>query len=255
MRKLVAAGAMALGIATLPMAAAHAGSTWLVGIKASTTTVVAGHKVVFTGTVRPKAAAKGEQVVLQERFKPGKPWVTQKKATVGRGGKYQVADKPTATTRHSYRVVMPATAKHAKGVSRTVKVTVYGWTYLADLDPANNQWMTSGTVDINGNSYQKSVFAYFDTNQYREYNLDHRCIKLRTRFGISDDSSTGGQAEVDAISDGTNIYTKTFDLGQSEQKTLALAEPLKLRLEAHSTGGTGTFGYGAFAAAQVLCTR
>jgi hypothetical protein len=150
---------------------------------------------------------------------------------------------------------MPATSKHAKGVSKTVKVTVYDWKYLADLAYANSSAMTTGTVDINGKTYDKSVFAYYSSNQYREYNLDHQCIRLRARFGISDDSSTGGQAEVDAISDGTNVYTKTFDLGQSEQKTLALAKPLKLRLETHSTGGTGTFGYGAYATAQVLCTR
>ena len=83
MRKLVAAGAMALGIATLPATAAHAGSTWTVGVKASTTTVTAGHKVVFTGSVRPKAAATGDKVLLQEKFKPGKPWVTQRKARIG----------------------------------------------------------------------------------------------------------------------------------------------------------------------------
>jgi len=98
MRKLVAAGAMALGIATLPVTAAHAGSTWIVGIKASATTVKAGHKVVFTGTVRPKAAAAGEKVLLQEKFKPGAEWETEKKAEISAGGKYSVADTPTVNT-------------------------------------------------------------------------------------------------------------------------------------------------------------
>ena len=61
MRKLVAAGAMALGIAMLPLTAAHAGSTWIVTVKASDTAVNAGQKVTFTGTVKPHgAAARGE---------------------------------------------------------------------------------------------------------------------------------------------------------------------------------------------------
>lgn len=255
MRKLVATGVMALGIATLPMAAAHAGSTWLVGIKARATTVTAGHKVVFTGTVHPRSAAQGQKIVLQEKFKPGKPWVTQRKAVVGRGGRYQVSDRPSTNTLHSYRVVMPRTTRHAKGISPTIEVTVYGWGYLADRPASNTSAMTTGTVDINGTSYDHSVYAAWDTSQYREYNLDHQCIELRARFGISDGSTTGGQAEVDALSDGTNVYTNTFDLGESEQKTISLAAPLKLRLESQSTGGTGTVGYGAFASAQVLCTQ
>jgi hypothetical protein len=255
MRKLVAAGAMALGIATLPITAAHAGSTWIVGIKASATTVNAGHKVVFTGTVRPKAAAAGEKVLLQEKFKPGAEWETQKKAEISAGGRYSVADRPTLNTRHAYRVVMPATQKHAKGVSATIKVTVYAWQYLAEMEAVNSDAMVAGTVDINGTPYKHSVYSYYGPTSHREYNLDHKCTKVRATFGISDDSTTGGQAAVDVLSDGSNVYAHTFDLGQKDEQTVALAKPLKLRLESESTGGVGTTGLGAFAAAQVLCTR
>ncbi len=256
MRKLVAAGAMALGIATLPVTAAHAGSTWIVGIKASSTSVTAGHKVAFTGTVRPTAAAAGDTVLLQERFKPGKPWVTQRKAKVGGKGRYALWDRPNANTKHAYRVVMPATKRHHRGVSATIKVTVYAWQYLTEMSYSNNDDMTDGTVSINAKSYQHSVYAdaaYYPV--YREYNLDHRCTELRATFGISDDSTTGGQAAVDVLSDGTNVYSHTFDLGEKEQRTVAIAKPLKLRLESESTGGDSTDGYGAFASAQALCTR
>jgi hypothetical protein len=252
-RTVAAATALTLGALAVP--AAHAGDTWRVRIKASVTTTTAGHKIVFTGTVRPGVAAKGTKVVLQEKFKPGAKWQDQKKATVNGKGSYSVADKPTSNNVHSYRVVMPATDKHSKGVSKTVKVTVYGWQYLSDMSVANWNGFTDGTVNINGKTYDKSVFAYYATTQYVEYNLNHKCIKFRARFGISDDSTTGGQAEVDALSDGTNVYTNTFDLGQSQQKTVALAKPLKLRLEAQSTGDPGTDGYGAFASAQVLCVK
>src|SRR5262249_37292188 len=142
MRKLIAAGALALGTAALPLTPAHAGSTWVVSVRASATTIDVKHQVTFTGTVRPTSKAAGEKVLLQEKSKPGKPWVTQKKATIGRSGKYQVSDKPTRNTQHAYRVVMPATDKHAKGVSKTVKVTVYAWTNLDTIEAVNDNGMS-----------------------------------------------------------------------------------------------------------------
>jgi hypothetical protein len=254
MRKLVAVATMALGIATLPMTAAHAGSTWIVTVKASATTVNVGQKVTFTGTVKPRGAAAGQKVVLQERFKPGAKWRVQATDRINAKGRYSLSDKPTANTRHSYRVVMPATGKHRKGVSATSKVTVYDWTYLTKLTDVNNQRMTNGAVNINAKAYRHSVFAYSSSSASREYNVDHKCIKMRATFGISDNSSTGGQATVGVISDGTNVYSNTFDVGQREKKTVEIAKPLKLRLEAVSTGAADTQGHGAFGSAQVLCT-
>jgi NPCBM/NEW2 domain len=254
MRKLIATSTIAMGLATLPISAAHADSTWIVGIEASATTVNVGHKVTFTGTVRPRAAAAGEKVLLQERFKPGAEWKTQKAVKTSARGKYSVTDRPTLNTRHAYRVVMPATKKHAKGVSATVKLRVYAWQYLSDRQAVNG-YMHVGTVNINGTSYKHSVYASYSSSSYLEYNLDHRCIKARATFGISDGSTTGGQATVDVLSDGSNVYAHTFDVGQKEAKTVALAKPLKLRLESTSTGDAGTTGLGAFASAQVLCSQ
>lgn len=253
MRTLVAAGLVALGLVAVP-ASAHAKTPWIVTVSSTTTQAVAGHKIVFTGVVHPKGAASGNRVVLQERFAPGKPWKTQKSATIDKRGAYRVADRPTANTKHAYRVVMPATSSHARGVSRTLTFKVYGWVDLFDLPAVNQNGVYEGDVDINGKSYPHSLYAEWSP-AYVEYNLDHACLKLRGTFGISDDSTTGGQAEVDIIADGSQIYTHTFDLGQSEPKSLNLVRPLKLRLEAKSTSPAGTFGYGAFATPSVLCTR
>jgi hypothetical protein len=248
---------MALGLALLPLTSAHAGSTWLVGIKASRVQVAAGHKIVFKGTVRPHSAAAGEKVVLQEKFKPGKKWADQRKAKVQKDGSYRVTDTPTSNFTHAYRIVMPTTSKHSRGVSPTVKVKVYGWTRLADLAFVNDEGMGTGSVNINGKAYEHSVFAIYpwDTDSYVEYNLNHGCTRLQASFGISDASSTGGQAQVTALSDGTPIYTHTFDVGQHQTKTVALDNPLKLRLESTSTSTGGAFGLGAFGNATVFCTR
>lgn len=258
MRKLVATSAIALGLATLPVTAAHAGTTWIVGIRASATTVDVGQKVTFTGTVRPKGAAAGEKVLLQEKFKPGKPWVTQRKAKVNGKGKYSVSDRPSTNTQHAYRVVMPATSKHAKGVSKTVKVTVFKWSNLTGLDWANDNGMSFGSVDINGNTYKDSVYSRWSgATASIEFNLDHRCDKVRSRFGISDESTIAGQAEIGLLSDGTSVYDKTFDVGQSEQKTVSLGSaPLKIKLLATDTStAPDAVGYGAFGNAQAHCTQ
>ncbi len=257
MRKLVATGVMALGVATLPMTAAHASTAWTVGIKASVTDVVAGHAVTFTGRVRPGSAAAGKKVVLQEKYEPGASWKTQTRAKVNRHGRYSVSDTPTQNTLHAYRVVMPATGRHAKGVSKAVRVTVYSWTDLIGIDHVNDNSMYFGTVDINGTSYPSSVYAGASGQATSiEFNVGHHCTKLRGTFGISDDSTTGGQAEVGVLADGSSVYDKTFDLGQSESATIALDKPLKLKLTATDTSTTtGTFGLGAFGTPEVLCTQ
>jgi hypothetical protein len=257
MRKLVAAGAMALGIATLPLTAAHAGSTWIVTVKASATTVNAGQKVNFTGTVKPRGAAAGEKVVLQERFEPGAKWKDQKKDELNSRGKYSLSDKPSANTQHSYRVVMAATGKHAKGVSKTVKVTVYGWVSLTSLSHVNGVGMYFGSVDINGKSYDDSVRSGLrDTTTSIEFNLAHRCDALRATFGLSDASTTSGQAELGVLSDGTSVYDQTFDLEQTDTKTIALDTPLKIKLTSTDTNLDGAVnGYGALGDPQAHCTQ
>jgi hypothetical protein len=244
-------------LVALPLTTAHAADTWIVNTKANHTQLVLGKKVTFTGTVRPKAAASGGRVTLQEKAKPGAKWVNQRSVTVNRRGAYLVKDQPKGSTTHAYRVVMAASGHHAQGISPTVKVTVYAWTSLLSQDSVNADGLTQGRVHINGKTYPDSVYQWRNSGGSIEYNVNHLCIKLQSTFGLSDDSTTGGQGEVSVQSDGAPVYSNTFDLGRTETKTLALdPAPLKLRLEAHSTSTTkGVVGYGAFGDPQVLCTQ
>jgi len=256
MRKLVAAGAMALGIATLPVTAAHAGSTWIVTVKASATTVNAGQKITFKGTVKPRGAAAGHKVVLQERFRPGAKWQDQGKDKISSTGKYALSDKPSSNSLHSYRVVMPALGKHGKGVSRTIKVTVYKWVSLNELPSVNNDGMSFSPVAINGKSYPQSVRATWTGTSSVEINLSHKCDRLRSTFGVADYSTSNSQAEIGVLSDGTSVYDKTFDIGQSEDKTIDLAKPLKIKLISTDTNPDSDIdGFGAFGDAQAHCTQ
>lgn len=257
MRTFIIAGALALGLASMPLTAAEAGSTWRVTVKASAHQVVVGKKVVLSGHVRPGSAADGTKLVIQEKFKPGVKWkVTTTKAKVSHRGSYRVVLRPTKAYTHQYRVVMPGNAHHAKGMSRTVKVAVYAWTPLINHTEVNNDEMTWGTLHINGKAYDNSVAAWNDSGSI-EYNLNHACTAVQATFGLSDDSTTGGQGEVSLSTEASSIYSHTFDLGQTQKKTLKLdPAPLKLKLEAHSTSTTpGVTGYGAFGSIEVLCTH
>src|SRR4051794_25962149 len=118
MRSFIIAGALALGLAALPVTAAEAGSTWRVTAKAGTHQVVVGKKVLISGHVRPGSAAAGTKLAVQEKFRPGVKWKTTPTTTkVTKSGAYRVKVKPTKAFTHQYRIVMPATAHHAKGVS------------------------------------------------------------------------------------------------------------------------------------------
>jgi hypothetical protein len=257
MRTFIIAGALALGLAAVPVTGAEAASTWRVTAKASAHEVVIGKKVVISGHVRPGAAAAGTSLVVQEKFKPGVKWkATKIKAKVTKGGTYKAVLMPTKAFTHQFRVLMPANAHHGKGTSPTVKVTVYGWSPLTSHVAVNQHNMIADTVSINGKAYDNSVRNVGDSGTI-EYNVNHLCTQVKGTFGISDDSTTGGQGEVSIATEATSVYSHTFDLGQSQNKTISLdPAPLKLRLEAHSTSTTpGVIGYGAFGAIQVLCTQ
>jgi hypothetical protein len=255
---VAAAGALALGLASLPLTAADAGSTWRVTIRSNTEQVVAGHKIVLTGHVRPIAAAAGQRVRLQEKFKPTAPWKTRNSAKVTRIGTYRLVTRPTTGFTHRYRVLMPAVAHHQRGVSPIVKVKVYAWSPLIEQASVNNDHMGFGSVNINGTTYDESVALAYDTSGSIEFNVNRDCTRLRGTFGLSDDSTAGGQGELSvAADDGAPVYTKTFEVGQSETTGLAFATaPLKLRLETHSTStAVGTAGLGAFGSPEVLCSH
>jgi hypothetical protein len=258
MRKLViAATAAALGTTGLGavQAPADAGIGWQVTVKASSTQVKVGHRLVFTGKVGPRRAAAGHQVTLQEKFKPGRPWKTQHVATTDAKGHYRLVDRPTVNTDHKYRVLMPATPHHARGVSSVIDVKVYGWSKLVAHPYVNARSMLpTSSVNLNGTSYPKSVVATWTGAASVEFNLNHKCTALRGTFGVSDNSQTGAQSTVTAQSDGTQIYTKTLSVGQTDVARILLDSPLKLKLTSQSVVA-GAYGFGALGTPEILCVR
>jgi len=256
--RTIAIATAALAIATTGLAAvqapAQAGVGWRVTASTTTTQVKVDHKVVFTGKVGPARASAGLKVTLQEKFKPGKPWAAQRKATVRDDGTFKVADTPAANTVHTYRVVMPATSTHAKGVSGNMVVKVYGWMPLGSFLSVNAAGMFPADLQMNGTTYPSSLVAQSTGLTSVEYNVNHRCLALRGTFGVSDSSQTGAQSTVTVAADGTPIYGSTLALGVADVQKLALDSPLKLKFTAQSTV-PGADGFGGIGTPQVLCVK
>lgn len=248
------------------VAAPHAGAAkphkkpWHVTIKADKTTLTLGQKVHLTGKVATSAA--GGLVRLYERGSADKPWHYQRNALVHQNGHYATYDKPTVNSPRQYRVLMPATKNHTKGVSVAVEVDVFRWTSLMNFPAVNSSYVASvPSVSINGVSYPSSLEAFMyhnpdtPTTQSIEFNLSHQCTRFRGTFGLSDDSETGSQATVTAMADGTSWFSQTFGLGGSSAnaETFTTA-PLKLRFET-SSDVSGVDGLGAVGKPEVYCER
>jgi hypothetical protein len=229
-------------------------------MKARSTTVTLGGKVVLTGRVNKSAA--GRLVILQQRPRAGTKWKKQGDALVHRDGHYRVSDRPTVNNRRMYRVVMPATKRHKKGVSESVVVHVFKWTALTSLPPVNVTYLGPElSVSMNGVAYPSSLEASIPhwegapTTQSIEYNVDRGCTRFRGTFGLADDSESGGRATVSATADGTPWFSQTFGLGESTPSAVTFASPpLKLRFETSSVIAD-TDGRGAVGTPEVYCEQ
>ena len=259
----LALAATAMALPTLPTASAEAAPAWRVTAHATTTTITLGHKVHLHGRVRPGAA--GTYVRLEEQYAPGKPWRLQRQARVRADSTYTTWDRPTQNHARLYRVVVPASRAHARGVSPTVAVSVYAWVQLSSL-PAVNQrgFVTGQAVDINGVTYPGSLKAYpADPGSSTpppapvsvEYNLDHKCTAMRATFGLADSSETGAQGSVSLLVDGSQAYAGTFGVGQSAAWSMPFTTaPLKLHFDAQSLS-PGVSSDPAVGTPEVLCTQ
>jgi len=242
-----------------PAQAAHR-PPWRVTVKASTTEVSLGKRVVFTGHVNRSAA--GRLVILQERPNADAKWKTQRNALVHRDGHYQTFDRPTVNKRRLYRVVMPATKHHKRGASKTLIVDVYKWVSLTTLPSVNElDFDPESSVSLNGVTYPSSLEAHIyhfqgaPTSQSVEYNLGHRCTQFRGTFGLSDDSETGSQATVSASADGAPWFNHTYGLGESDPNTFTFkTPPLKIHFGSVSVVD-GLDGLGAVGSPEGYCEQ
>jgi hypothetical protein len=239
--------------------ASKSGWSSLNALKSDDTSVTVGDKVHLHGHVA-KAAA-GKLVKLQERANADKPWKDQRTARVHKDGTYTTYDVPTRNSSRFYRVVMPRSKHHSRGTSDPLLVVVYQWKQLTSFPAVNQNYLVPETlVPIDGVDYPASLEAYTyhpngPTSQWVEYNTDHKCLRIRATYGLSDNSESGSQASVTAKADGTQFFGETFSIGGSTFNKFDFpTPPLKLRFDTVSLVD-GVDGLGAVGTPEVYCTQ
>lgn len=258
---LVVASAVAVSGLSLTTETAQATPkpAWRVSLTVVNPAVTLGRKVRMQGHV--SKAAAGLLAMLQERAAPDRPWHDQRQARVHADGTFTTYDVPTSNRTREYRVVMPRTQRRARGVSPAVSVAVYAWTQLTSFPQSNPRFLPAvASVSMNGVAYPASLEATTfhpngPTTQSVEYNLDHRCLRFRGTFGLSDDSQSGAQASVEADADGAPWFDHTYAIGESTANTFDFeTAPLKVHVQTTSLVA-GLDGLGAVGTPEVFCTR
>jgi len=118
---LMAAFGLVAGLLVLSAAPAQAAS-FTVSVNASATTVTAGGKVTFTGTVSPRPSSR--YVYLQRRMVGSTKWTTVKKVHTTRAGGYTVTVGTSSDADRYYRVYKAKQGSRKAGYSTGVQVIV-----------------------------------------------------------------------------------------------------------------------------------
>ena len=277
MRRLIVAAALALaaGGMTTQAAPAQAGVPWLVTFHVESVSGVVGHSFRFTGKVTPRARAAGLKVVLQQkRAGSDKPWRGVATGRISGRGDYLVRERPSTNTIRRYRVVMPATAAHARGVSAVRTLKVYAWSNLTLRPPVNeSNFEPVASVSMGGVEYPASLEAKSSLNPdvpttgTVEFNLDRMCMQFRGTFGLSDNSEVSddpdysAEAWLAASADGVEFYRGALALGHKAfygaNYFPTSTPPVTVRFDTESIWDSpGQLdGLGAVGTPQVLCTR
>ena len=210
-------------------------------LKASTAQVVAGHRLVLSGKVKPVRA--GETVVLQKRVGDKRTWVVEARLRMSKRGTFTYRDKPNAPGVRHYRVVVPKVGRVKAAASKQVKVTVYRWQRLdwKDRRTAEATYYKTKNLTINGTEYDYALTGQaYSSEGFVDWNLGRDCLKVRARYGNSDDSDDLAVAHISMDADGESIYTKSFALTESEEKTLDITGVFRLGFHWTSTNPEGT---------------
>jgi len=246
-----------VGIAAAPAANAATLSPYVVTMSTPSATMSLGSSMKVTGTVRGAGATR---VTLYQLS--GTRWVAWRGARLV-AGRYTVYYKPVSAGGHAIRVVTPATTKHRSGSSPRKTISVYKWHYLSDFANttrlvANTSFYPDAVANINGRTYLHTPYDrqwYVGDTGYVEYNLSRACLTFRMTGGLTDESPTGGSAQLEVQTDGVPRWARTMNVGQSQALSLSVGGNLRLRLDdtVVTADPRGYATESAFGNAQVLC--
>lgn len=211
-----------------------------VTLAASTNELVLGERITLKGKVTPRSA--GQKVVLQKKLE-GRKWVVERKTKLNKRSRYTFKDQPSTTGARKYRVVKPATKKHAKGVSPLVAVTTYRWRDLATLQPRDYSNVYTGTATIDTVEYPDSLLGWYDPaveEWFRDYNLERDCTTLDATYGMDDSADVDSTVQIDVQNDGVGVYSKSFSLLESDHERIDIRGVFRLGFHFSTTGEGGS---------------
>lgn len=244
------AGSLAL---TAPSQAAPA-RAYKVTAKANLEIAVAREDTVkVRGRVTPKAA--GQKVVLQQRVGENPRWKRTGTAKVRRNGTYVLEDRPTTPGSREYRVLKPGSRGIKKGWSKPVAVEVYRWQKLASrrMGPSENISTTSVYIGA-GLATRSLVSIEPGVPASVEYTLGRKCVELRARYALTDQSATGSSGEISVSADGAVRTTHSLAVGTIvDDEPLDVSDVFRLKIDISTTATPAA--YAAVATPEVLCTR
>jgi hypothetical protein len=255
---LVVAGTVStVGMATAANAStadAAASAPYRVTLKVSESKAIAEETTLsLKGKVSPKPK-KGSPVLLQIQYEGQDNWKTIRKVGVKKDGTYAFTDKPSSSLEREYRVVKGKDAGGAKGTSRERAVDVQVWEWLDSFtSSAGADVLDIYEIPVNGETYRRNlVLDRTKDKGFEEWTLGRKCTAFESTLGLSDRTETGGQGGIVVTSDGVAKYARTFNLGESELKTIDVTGVYRMRIDFSQVTTTPDTEPTA-AAARVLC--
>lgn len=255
---VVLAAGVAMPVATAEPRRGERRAAFEPTLEASSDQVVARRPFVLRGSVAP--AGRGTTVILQKRVR-NKRWVDEARLRTRANGIFRYRDRPHVAGVRTYRVVVPAAAGVARGVSDPVTITVYKWQSLTKVQPRSslNTWPDSGS--IGGEPYERVFRGNPNVNStegFIDWNLGRKCLSLRATVGNGDLSETNAVATITLAGDTTALYTRSFSLTESETGTFDLTGVIRLAFSwtaSNPTGGAAAPGgaQAMLAEPEVLC--
>jgi hypothetical protein len=244
------AGSLAL---TAPSQASPA-RAYKVTAKANLEVAVAREDTVkVRGRVTPRAA--GQKVVLQQRVGENPRWKRTGTAKVRRNGTYVLEDRPTTPGSREYRVLKPGSRGIKKGWSKPVAVEVYRWQKLASRRVGPSENISTTSVYIGAGLATRSLVSIEPgVPASVEYTLGRKCVQLRARYALTDQSATGSSGEISVSADGAVRTTHSLAVGTIvDDEPLDVSDVFRLKIDISTTAIPAA--YAAVATPEVLCTR
>jgi hypothetical protein len=229
----VASGGLVAPAASGSPADAALAAPYHVTLKLSAKEAVAKQdKVKLKGTVVPRPPAHSE-VVVQAKYEDSKAWKRVGTAPVRADGTYVFTEKPGTRLDRTYRVVKKTDGVATVAKSRERNLNVIKWDWLTRLVPsAGENFLSAAVMPINGDDYSHTLYGDRTLpSGFREFTLGRDCETLEVTFGLSDRTETGGRATLQLMEDGVVSYNRTFDLGQSEPKSIDVTGVFRIRFD------------------------